>query len=109
MPGLSEVGMRAHVLRVPVFVTASPLREAEAGRDRQRIQELEARLAQAQALNEAAVRRAHREARLDKLTIRVVDRRADWYAKQPKARLPHVIVTPVTMITSEVWEQPPED
>jgi len=107
---LSEVAQRASALSSPVvFVTASPLRDAETKRDKQRIQQLEVALAQATAINAAAIERAHREARLDKLTISVVDRRADWYAKQPKARTPHITLTPDRMITVEVWEQPQPD
>jgi hypothetical protein len=110
LPGLSEIGQRATSLRQPiVIVPASPQRAAETKRDKQRIQQLEAALAQANALNIATIERAHREARLDKLTIRVVDRRADWLAKQPKARSPHIILSPERMITCETWEQPQLD
>ena len=107
LPDLTEVATRANQMRAPaVFVTASPLREAETKRDKQRIQELEAALAAAQAANKATIERAQREARIEAVTIRVVDRRADWYAKQPKARSPHVILSPEMMITCETWERP---
>jgi len=110
LPDLSEVATRANQMRSPaVFVTASPLREAETKRDKARIQELEAALAAAQAANKATIERAQRESRIEAVTIRVVDRRADWEAKQPKARSPHIIVTPVRMITCETWEPPTLD
>jgi hypothetical protein len=69
-----------------------------------RVKELETALRKA---NAATVARAHREDRLNAVTIREVDNRAAWYAKQPKGRQPQVILTPRHVITAEVWQQPP--
>ena len=53
--------------------------------------------------------KAQRDERLAKITIRVVDRRNEWYAKQPKARLPAVYVSSQQIITADVWQVPREE
>lgn len=77
-----------------------------------RIEELEKELAKARAERDAArnaaVERAHREERVKAKTIRVVDNRAAWQAKQPKARLPMVAMHSTRVITADVWQQPTE-
>lgn len=106
-PGLSEIERAVQNLRQPVvIVQASPHQAAET-QQLARIAELEAALAAATRTANTVLERAHREDRLDRLTKRVVDRRAEWYAKQPRVRLPHIIVSPTQVITTEVWEHPP--
>ena len=48
--------------------------------------------------------RAHREERVRAITVREVDRIAEWYAKQPKARTPHVLIKSEKIVTADVWE-----
>ena len=72
--------------------------------------QLQARVAQLEAellkVSNAAAERAHREERVKAKTIRVVDRRHEWAAKQPKARLPNVAMHSTGIITADVWQQP---
>ena len=69
-----------------------------------RVRQLEAELHTAQT---AAAARAHREDRLQAVTLRVVDRRAAWAAKMGlKQRLPLVAITSQHVITADVWHQP---
>lgn len=53
--------------------------------------------------------RAQREARLEKVTVRVVDRRNQWYAKQPKCRIPAVYVGSQQVVTADVWHVPQDE
>ena len=68
-----------------------------------KVQQLEAQL---QTATTAAAARAHREERLKSITIRVVDGRANWYAKMGlKQRAPLVAITSSRVITADVWQQ----
>ena len=108
-PGLSEIEQAVQNLRQPVVIVQGAPSRATDTKHLARIAELEAALAAATQTAHTVLERAHREDRLDRLTKRVVDRRAEWYAKQPRVRLPHIIVSPTQVITTEVWEHPPAD
>lgn len=75
---------------------------------------LKAALAKAEAERDAALNaaaaRAHREDRLRSITLRVVDRRAEWAAKMGLTQAPPLVVMHSTkVITADVWEQPRAD
>jgi hypothetical protein len=68
-----------------------------------KVRQLEAQLHTATT---AAAARAHREERLKAITLRVVDGRANWYAKMGlKQRVPLVAITSTHVITADVWQQ----
>lgn len=70
-----------------------------------RVLQLEAKL---NAANNAAAERAHREERVKAVTIRVVDRRAQWAAKMGlQCTAPLVAMTSTHVITADVWQQRP--
>jgi hypothetical protein len=57
----------------------------------------------------ASAARAQREERVKAITIRVVDGRAIWAAKQGLKRPPLVALTTRRVITADVWELPQAD
>lgn len=72
---------------------------------------LKAALVKAEKERDAAVRaaaeRAHREDRVRAITLRIVDRRAEWAAKTGLTQAPPLVVMHSTkVITADVWEQP---
>lgn len=72
-----------------------------------RVAELEAALAKT---GDVARDRAQREERVKVVTIRVVDRRADWEAKTGlRQKQPLVCLTSQRIVTADVWTQPQGD
>jgi hypothetical protein len=99
----------AHSARAVRSMRAVPAVIVQSG-DVAEIARLRAELDQARAERDAALHaaaaRAQREDRVRAITLRVVDRRADWAAKQGLKARPLVALTSQRIITADVWEQP---
>jgi hypothetical protein len=98
LPNLAAVAQTAKHLRQPVVIVApSKKNEAELQKLRDRVRELE-------AFQQAAIDRAQREDRVKAKTLHVTDNRAAWAAKLGIRRQPFVAITPLRVITSDVWQ-----
>lgn len=101
LPDLTRAAHAVRDMRPVVVVSRTP----EGGETIQalqaRIRELEAEKTQA---DQAAARKAQRLDYLNARTLRIVDRRAAWRAKQPGRHQPVVTITPRRIEVLDVWQ-----
>lgn len=102
LPDLSCTAQAVHDMR-PIVIVQQAAKASQADAMHARIRELEATVV---TLTKVAVARAQREERIKPHLIREHDGRADWYAKQPKARPPIVAIHSQRIITADTWQLP---
>lgn len=84
-PDLHRAALAVRAMRQPVVIV-----HQDAPATTARIRDLEAQLATAQR---QLAERAHREDRVNAITLRLVDNRAAWLAKTGKGPAPHITIT----------------